>query len=318
MILDKIRNRLKLEIKLYSLKRAVKTIERNPDNALLIFSDPRGGSTWLAEILNTISNSFIYWEPLALNYVTQVKKLGFGWRQHIPVETNWPQAKHLFNDILSVKIINEWTVQKIVHPEQFQEDSLPIIKICRGNHLLEWLVNQYNFRYKPIYLVRHPLAVVASQMKQGGWDYHFDGFKIPKMKFNDYYLKHEKFLKKLKTKEEALLATWCITNKELLANESPQWLKVHYEELVLNPKKELGRIFNTWNFDSPVSIDSMIEKWSSTSINEGEYKPKSQLEKWKSDFNKTQLKELQRILDYFEIEEYCVDKILPKGLHNQL
>jgi len=314
MILDRISNRLKLEKKLYSLRRAAKNIERNPDDALLIFSDPRGGSTWLAEVLNTNSNSFIYWEPLSLKHIKPVNDLGFGWRQHIPVEANWPEAKHLFDDILSVKIINEWSTQKIDHPGQLNEDKLPIIKICRGNHLLEWLVSQYNFKHKPVYLVRHPLAVVASQMKQGGWSYQFEGFKIPQMKFNNYYLEHEKFLTELKTKEQALLATWCITNKDLLVNESPQWMKIYYEELILSPRKEIGRIFNTWNFEIPVSIDSMIEKWSSTSINEGQYNPKSQLVKWKSEFNETQLKKFQRIFDYFEIGEYSADKILPKTI----
>lgn len=311
MIFQRLANRIQLEKKVLSIKKEIKKKNYSQDKCILIFSDPRGGSTWLAETLASLPNSFIYWEPLALN-VSEVKNLGFGWRQHIPYDAKWPEAKKLFDEILSISIINEWTTQKIENSKLVGNGELPIVKVCRGNHLLEWLVGQYNFKYKPIYLVRHPLAVIASQLKQGGWDYTFNGFQIPKMKFNDHYLQHEEFLSDIKTKEEALLATWCITNKNLLEKESDKWVKVYYEDLVLNPIEISEDIFFKLGLQQPRKLQHILAKWSSTTVEGDVYDPAKQLRKWTSNFSPVHLARFQEILDHFEVKTYSANEILPK------
>lgn len=236
--------RVRLEKKLFFLKFAKKFINYIPENSIVVFSDPRGGSTWLAEIIHTIPQSFIYWEPLSLNHIKEVRSIKFGWRQHIPENIKWPEAKYFFDKILSCKILNEWTTLKF-NPQQYLRGRIPIIKFCRGNDLLKWIVNQYNFRYKPIHLVRHPVAVVASQLKQSGWNYNYQKFFIPNMPFNDKYQKHAIFLNSLDSKEEALIANWCITNKSVLEG-GEKWMTIFYENLILDPFKVTNLIFFEW------------------------------------------------------------------------
>lgn len=58
----------------------------NPKNTILIFSNPRGGSTWLAEILNSIPSLAI--EPLKLGKLKEFNKLNFCRYQPIPENAN--------------------------------------------------------------------------------------------------------------------------------------------------------------------------------------------------------------------------------------
>ncbi len=48
-----------------------------PENAISLFCDPRGGSTWLAETLNTIAGSIIIDEPLHLRNIKNWKTWAF-------------------------------------------------------------------------------------------------------------------------------------------------------------------------------------------------------------------------------------------------
>lgn len=73
---------------------------------VLLFSDPRGGSTWLAEVLCKATQKPMIFEPLHLKNVSKVREIGFGWRQHIPEDADWPEAKSFFQNLFSKKIIN--------------------------------------------------------------------------------------------------------------------------------------------------------------------------------------------------------------------
>src|SRR5690606_852588 len=139
-----------------------------PLEHFLIFSDPRGGSTWLMQIVKQVTNKPILWEPLHVKNVPELQKIGFGWRQYIPEQANWTEAKEFFDKLFKGKILNPWIMQQTTKQELLQADQL-VVKFCRGNALMPYLTSTYSFKYKPIFMVRHPFAVVASQMKHGGW-----------------------------------------------------------------------------------------------------------------------------------------------------
>ena len=97
-------------IKLFGTKVLLNLLSRrkdlDPNQVILIVSDPRSGSTWLSEVLSTINQSYIVDEPLHINNVHEIKALKFEWRQHIPVNRNWPAAKQFFKNLFSGKINN--------------------------------------------------------------------------------------------------------------------------------------------------------------------------------------------------------------------
>src|SRR5690606_10339837 len=92
----------------------------------MIFSDPRGGSTWLMEIVKQVTEKPILWEPLHINKVAELKELGFGWRQFIPENTNWVEANEFFNQLFKGKILNSWIMQQTSKRELQQTEQFII------------------------------------------------------------------------------------------------------------------------------------------------------------------------------------------------
>jgi len=310
---QKIHNRFTLEFKLRSLNVLKLFKKFDPQKQILIFSDPRGGSTWLTEMIHTIPYTAIIWEPFNIHEVKIVRKLGFGWRQYIPEEQQWPEATQVINKILAGKVINEWTMLNAELFNYLQAKQL-IIKICRGNMLLPWITSQINFTYTPLYLVRHPFAVVVSQMKQGGWDYPFRKFEVPPIPFNQIYKDHEDFLSSLDTKEEILTAFWCLTNQIQLnhSKNNQDWITLYYENLVVNPQKEIQQIFQRWKIRIPERIEQVFRKKSWTTSDKINVNvPEIQLSRWKEELNPFQKKRMSRVLDYFNIIVYDPDDVFP-------
>jgi hypothetical protein len=151
-------------------------------------------------------------------------------------------------------------------------------------------------------------------LEWGAWNYEFTGFPIPDGLHNAIYKKHETFLLSLKTKEEALLATWCLTNQVPLTNarNNKDWITVAYEQLLQDPEKEIKRIFSRWDLPVPDKTIEGLRKPSSTTKNDTFTKStEQQLSKWQTYFNTSQLSQFKEILDYFEVDIYTATDIYP-------
>lgn len=276
-----------------------------PKENFLIFSSPRGGSTWVAELINSIPNTVILWEPLFQKGVRTFKDLGFSWHQYIPENERWHEAEGAFENLFRGKILNPHTccmapVWKVTTADRM------IIKFCLGNTLLPWLVRRFEFRYDPVYIVRHPFSVVASQLKHGAWD-HISTVKIPECRYNELYTDHSAFISEIKTKEEALITTWCLTNLVPLRSRhnNKKWITVFYENFLREPQFEIDRIFNRWGVDIPAVIIDKVRQ-PSRSVKDATLKENAemQLSKWKTYFNKDQISRMSAVLEYFNIEQY--------------
>lgn len=298
----------KIKRKLLNINCSIVSSLRNfdPEENLLIFSEPRGGSTWLAETISRLPNTPILWEPLHLKGIDHFKKYGFGWGQIIPEDANWKEAETAFRDMLTGKVLNDWLC--IASPPfDFLFAKRMLVKFCRANAMLPWLTKVFNFKYAPLYLVRHPIAVVASQLKHGAWNHLPENFQIPSNRYNDIYLQNHDFLSNLTSKAEALLANWCIMNINTMNNNrnNKDWITVYYEDLITDPAKEMHRIFSTWHLDMPPTILNKISKASKTTKEATfQHSIKDQLEKWKYFFDKSQLEKFDEIFEYFGLNYY--------------
>lgn len=304
---------LKRLYKAYQLSRIAREMRFRPEEALLVFSDPRGGSTWLTEALLTLPESAVVWEPLHLRYNPHMKDIGFSWRQYIPHDAEWPEAKGAFDKILSAQVLNVNTAY-LNEPRDYLRANQLLVKFCRGNALLPWLVEQYDFVRKPVHLLRHPFAVVSSQLKQGGWVRPFVGYEIPTGKFADIYAKHSEFLATVRCKEEALLVGWCITNGVPLRSANREkWMLVHYEHLFMNPQEQMAKIFQEWKLPIPPDLFRKLNEESKTTVSAVNVDDRlQQLSKWKNEFSSAQVERFMEILTYFGIELYDTD-VMPHG-----
>ena len=283
----------------------------DPEDNILIFSDPRGGSTWMAEVLNQLPRTAVLWEPLHLRYFDHFSKAGLTWEQFIPEEATWKEAEKAFHELLSGKVLNSWLCNN-TPPYEFLFAKRFIVKFCRANAMIPWLTRLFSCKYKPVYLVRHPLAVVASQLKHGAWNKDFQGFVIPNCRYNDVYIRHADFLSSLETKAEALVAMWCMMNSVPLGNarNNKDWITVYYENLIVDPEKELRRIFEIWNLRIPENVLQQVRVPSHTTqdatfLNSID----KQLSKWRSFFSEKQIKRFDVILRYFGVKCYSVEDV---------
>lgn len=279
----------------------------SPLNNFYVFADPRGGSTWLAEIINQIPQTSMVWEPLHLEYAQNFKNLGFHWRQHIDESSDWMEAKYEFEKLFEGKTWNIFSA-RMNSPFKLLSSKRLIFKICRGNRLLPWLTNQFRFDYKPIYMVRHPFSVVASQVLQGGWE-SVPSYKLPNSKFTDFENSHLDFLSSLKTREEILVAQWCISNKQSLENarNGKDWIFITYEDLYMNTEEVISSIFRQWKLELP---NLNLNLKSATALNELPKQKELQLGKWKEQFESKVIDEMMAVVDYFGIHIYS-DRVLP-------
>jgi len=284
----------------------------DPSDALVIFSDPRGGSTWLMEAIHRISGTAVIWEPLQIHRVREFRSLGFSMRQFIPEDADWPEAENAFRKLFQGKVLNNWICNPS-SPLDYPRAEKLIIKFCRANGMIPWLVRKFNFKHAPIYLVRHPLSVVASQLKHGSWDYKFEGYQIPAGPFTEPYRKHREYLLSLKSKEEALVATWCITNAIPLKHRANdmKWITVYYEDLLMQPNEEFDRIFSRWGIAMPEDLLDHLRTPSARAKEKVHTEnARLQLSKWQDFFSSQQVNKMIAVIEYFQIRQYGRD-ILP-------
>ncbi|MEQ9426690.1 MAG: sulfotransferase domain-containing protein [Cyclobacteriaceae bacterium] len=292
-----------------------------------VFAQHRGGSTWIAEILNQIPESAVITEPLwrgkfltngelplqSVGKCDEIRELDFYYQQPIPEGAEWPEAEEFFRRLFKLEVckLGLYLDHKFSHLKSYKSF---IFKFCFGNQLMPWLVQKFNI--KAILLVRHPCAVVQSQMQMPYWDLvrRHPEFKVTDFRYNEVYLKYEHVLRQIKTPEENLAAHWCFNMLATLKdpNNNKKWLTVAYENLYENYDQEIDRIFQ-W-IDRPIAqrVGSLNFKPSRyTESYSLEYiKSGNQLNIWKERLDKDQIKRILQIVEAFEIDGYS-DNVLP-------
>ena len=297
------------------IKSLEKRIQAKSDDGLLIFSDPRGGSTWLAEMLSAIPETAVLWEPLNIAADSPFRRIGFGWRQFIPAEEKWPEAKICFEELFrGGELTRNSVFMERGNLKKYQEAKHLIFKFVNGNALLPWLVNNFCFNYRPVYLIRHPYAVVASQIRHGGWNHIPEKFTVPQMRYNDLYYEHISFFKTLNSLAEVNLAHWCLTNLGTLRSEgnNKKWITVNYEKLVLNPEREMERILKDWKIEMPAGLKSIFRKPSATVRGDSPITGDSQIRLWQNKFDDRTLDKMERVMTHFEVEFYSSKNPYPE------
>ena len=260
--------------------------------------------------MQQFKNKFVIWEPLFIEKKSYLDKINFGWRQTIPEESKWPEALSFFCNLFAGKTIKRNNLYLNGFEKLINADTL-IFKFVRGNRLLPWITNNFNFKYAPIYFVRHPFSVVASQIKHGGWN-KVEKYNIPNTPYNEIYTENADFLCSLKSIEEFNTATWCIHNLETLRNSrsNKDWIVIFYENFIENPEYELNRISEKWGIKIQTNID--YSKPSKTASSEANLKsPKQQIMSWQNKFSKDQIQKMDRVLEHFNCEYYSSKSYYP-------
>jgi hypothetical protein len=305
-------NRLLVFVKTFIGYLGYKVSKKKNLQRIGVISSPRGGSTWLGEMLSEGKKSIFIDEPLFVNSHKRLKTVGITWDPHL--ENNQSKIHlYFFKDLFSLRFFHWRPLVKNKISKFLFTDKL-VFKFINANLLLEYFVSNFKDE-KFIYLIRNPYALVSSQLNHKGWLWvqNETSMKIPE------HLSHLDCFEDMKEvklhnlqPEQVLIFHWCLTNKPVISsvNNNKKWLTVTYENLLEDNSSDLQRIREYINEKKKLNTDIIS---SSTKNNAAEeIKLGKQLNKWKSKLTTDQIVGMQEILRLFDFEVYDIDSGLPK------
>ncbi|VAX13626.1 hypothetical protein MNBD_GAMMA24-927 [hydrothermal vent metagenome] len=192
-----------------------------------------------------------------------------------------------------------------------------ITKFIRANQMLGWIRKHFDARI--VLLVRHPGAVVESQLRLGGDDWNpyemLDHYRNDEALLSTYGTAYRRLLGQDLTPAQALTTVWCIQNQMPLREaEHNDVVVVYYERLLENPAQEWERIIR--GLGLPHAPDAVLLKrpsqQASMQSSRGGFDPQS-YRRWMDRIPTSALEDVNRILQEFEMTVYDAHDPLPKG-----
>jgi len=218
-------------------------------NTLVIAGSPRSGTTWLAELLNRIPRSAILFEPEHVQQVPEAREAGLSWHTIKDPEVDWPLGRQFFEKVFRGQLISSWTAAHVPLTSAVAPRTW-IVKFVDANFMLGWLAKNFPIK-SPALLVRHPCAVIASQLRRGWSNPHpprLKGFLAKYPQFSDY-------LETLSDPAEFAAALWSMqTYAPLMLPRPWPFVLIPYEDLAADPQRELSRLFDAWQMTMPEGV----------------------------------------------------------------
>ena len=147
--------------------------------------------------------------------------------------------------------------------------------------------------------MRHPCAVVASQMRYGAWDQVQPGFSEEGILADPLLAPHYEILVRIDSIEAHLAAVWAAVNVVALNHPEAdrRWMTLFYEDFVRDPVSNVRTILDDWRLDINGGIEEASMRPSGTTLGSSPIKSGralDQLSYWQRTLDKGQV---HRILD---------------------
>jgi len=302
-------DRIKWKLQNLYLKAAAFYHLRNkgPESTIIICGSGRSGTTWLAEQLSYLEGSFTVFEPLKRGNSKRLMTMDFdGGAQHIPQGTTRKESGEI------VKLFDELMIGGFMNPNHsngrikgFLNYQYLILKFIRLHLSLPWIVDNYLVK-KPIYLIRNPYAVISSQWQHDAFPNILNTLEIPQTPFNSLYKRFEHVFPLIDNNIKRKTFYWALEQWYILNHpfhHKKKWLMVCYEDLITDPEQQLANILKGLGIQDDSALDNMLKNIQRPS---NSFNPKSSLEdqlhKWKKKLNENQVKDIDQILSFFDLD----------------
>ena len=280
-----------------------------------VFCTGRGGSTWLAQMLAAAPRHHMLWEPLHWKTDPGARASGFGEPRYIPQGTDHPQAeKHIAAILRGERISHLINSQRYFRPFELLRVQSYVVKFVTANMMLPWMCD--TFPIQAVHMVRHPCAVVSSQMEHGAWDELTPSFVHHPLLF-EHFPRLVSVFESLNKPEEILAFNWAIQNwVPLSTSYRDRWVTVTYEQLIEQPEEEVDRVFDELGKQTPEAAYRMLNVPSATTVSSNSHE--QQLSKWKRKLNNDQVNRVLSVVHGTGITGYT-EEVLPSNpiVHNQ-
>lgn len=296
------------------------------DETIVIAGVPRSGTTWLLEILQTLSGYKALNEPLSAPRA--FNRYGFSWRTYIPPEGKAERQRAYIEKALTGRLgVSGWKFDASSRPLQLVEHATRdrlIVKFCRLNRMFHWFLGEFDTR-ATVLLMRHPCAVVASMLNHGSWNEegHLDvlgasraeqalhGGELPPSLEEVF----RPVLDRISTQVEVLATMWCLDHYIPLIHHPQEnngrWLLVTYERLVTEGEAELNRIAEEVGVKVSPEMLSYLESPSASVKDKLRQDPYRQLAKWRDRLTGSQVKQVLSIVEEVGLADFYTDQLEP-------
>jgi hypothetical protein len=195
------------------------------------------------------------------------------------------------------RVLNWWTTREMTMRSALSARFL-VVKFVRATRLLPWLCRNFQVR-APMLLMRHPCAVVASQVRSDtDWQRPPRPIIPP---FLDGLPHLRKTIEGLSTREEFLAAEWAMDYLPCLMTPAPHpWQLVSYEGLVRHSQVTIEKLFARWNEPVPPGVNRNINVPSSMTWKSGI----SGLEGWRKQLDRGQVRRILDVVHQFGMTFY--------------
>ena len=286
-----------------------------PANVLLLTGSSRSGTTWVGRLLSAGPTTCLANEPLSLK-MPGLLAAGFSWRTWVDPEDPWPQGQEIFDRYfrgagLTVKLVlrnrfRPWRWKRLV------------LKAVRANRLLPWLQARYDLGAY-VLLVRHPCAVVSSQMINFG----LRGLTVEDdLRYLERRLPHlVDWAHGLETEEERRALAWALDQHAALSGADPEsTVLVLYERLVARGDEEVARLLTAAGVPEaiPHARDRLRENsWQAreASVDHPRASVAARLGVWRERLEDDQIRRILEVVERVGIRGYGRDLLpAPEGI----
>ncbi|MCS4191513.1 hypothetical protein GGP51_003009 [Salinibacter ruber] len=305
---------------LFSIGERLNLLNESVENTVIVSGVPRSGTTWLSEMIAEEPGYKLLSEPLFLRGAGERGEIGLEWRTHIEPNENDEDVEGWLRRALSGRIPGDYVLTSRSLPGraiEFFLNQKNVVKFVRASRMLGWIDNTFDVR-GIILLLRHPCAVVASQI-------HYDedwknssppdtdnlrrgyGGYLPDSFLNSC----RDALSEIETREEYLAAMWSIDNIfGIRESDRANVLTTHYEDIVVDESSELKRIFDFLGFEDSTVRKIDPGKPSKTKSKTLTNDKQDQLSKWREFFTDEQVDRILSTVRSFGLNIYSRD-VLP-------
>lgn len=235
-------------------------------DTIIVACAGRSGSTWLTEILATLPGYTVIWEPLHLGNNPACKAHGFDWQNYIRRNTAAPQQRAYLKKLLTGENLSTQVLTSLeFRPSRLlQPTGGYLVKFVNANMMLPWITD--TFSASAVLMIRHPCAVVASQIEHGSWDHVTkDNMTVPKNLF-ERYPHLSSVYEQIETHEEVLAFEWALQTYVPLRAAPPRpWFLTTYEDLVMDGPSVVESMFDNLGYSVPKAAYEQLHVPSATS-----------------------------------------------------
>lgn len=167
--------------------------------------------------------------------------------------------------------------------------------------MLPWLIDTFELP-PPAWVIRHPCATIASQLREGSWTGAGD---YSESEYIQKYPEHEKIVKQASTLEEKLACRWAIDHVlPISEGASGKCCVISYEKMVAEFDEVLTRLAADWSVDA-TSVDLVKLRYSAsvTTSNSGV----AGIDGWTRRLSKDQISQILGVVHAFGITCYDSD-----------